>query len=113
MELKLRSTRTLKVTEARPTPEEFELLAQLSMDPRYDALVNVMERACIELDTGLVNVSTAEPEAVLGAHCVSKAAWLFFIYVQKQVLNAYHTRQGESGEPVEQPSLNDLLQGVG
>jgi hypothetical protein len=114
MELKLRSTRTLKVTEVKVTPEEQEFLFQLAMDPRYDALLNVMERGCIELETAHLNTSPGEPEAVLGGHCVAKAAWLFFIYVQKHVLNAYHTRTAEQPEEETTPALlDDLLQGVG
>ena len=107
----LRRTRTLKVTEIQVSPEQVELLAQLALDPRYESLLDVCERACIQIDTALVNTPVGEPEAILGAHAVSKAAWLFFVYVQKQVQNAYHTRAGEP-ESQERPSLEDLLQGV-
>lgn len=112
MELAIRSTRTLKVTDITISDEERGHLAQLAMDPRYKALVNIMERSCIELDTAFINTSVAEPEAVLGAHCVSKAAWLFFTYVQKQVLNAYINQPGEE-EETPAPSLDDVLQGIG
>lgn len=106
----IRKTRSLKVTEIEIPPEEKEHLAQLAMDPRYAAVLNVMERACIELDTALINVSTGDPEAILGAHAVSKAGWLFFVYVQRQVQNALYARTGE--EEPERPSLEDLIQGV-
>jgi hypothetical protein len=111
MELKLRTTRTLKITELQVSPEEKELLAQLSQDPRYEALLNVMERACIEIDAGMVNAPVNDPEGVLGAHCVAKAAWKMFTYIQRQVLNAYHTR--ETGE-LEQsaPTLEETLQSI-
>ena len=111
MELKIRSTRTLKVTDIKISSEEHAHLAQLAMDPRYIALVNVMERSCIELDTCFINTPVGDPEAILGAHAVSKAAWLFFTYVQKQVLNAYINQPGEQ-EEAPAPSLNDVLQGV-
>ncbi|HET6220185.1 MAG TPA: hypothetical protein VFE27_24365 [Acidobacteriaceae bacterium] len=113
MELKIRTTRTLKVTEVRVSPETQELLAQLHMDSRYQALLDVMEQACIELETAHLNTSPGEPEAVLGGHCMAKASWLFFTYVQKQVFNAYSTRTGTEEEPPEKPSLDDVLQGIG
>ena len=111
MELRLRKTRTLKVTEINLSPEEREGLAQLYQDPRYEFLLNVMERACIELETSHFNTSTGDPEAILGGHALAKGTWLFFTYVQKQVLNAYHTRV-EPEEPIEPPSLEEVLQGV-
>lgn len=111
MSLTIRTTRTLKVTEISIPPEEQELLVQLALDPRYEALLNVMERSCISIDTALVNAPLGEPEAILGAHAVSKAAWLFFTYVQKQVQNAYNTRTGEGAEE-SRPSLEDMIQGV-
>lgn len=111
MDLKVRTTRTLKVTEINLSAEEKEKLAQLFSDPRYEALLNVMERACIELDTAHLNTPIGEPEAILGGHAVSKAAWRFFIYVQKQIVSAYNTRT-DSEETDNPPSLEDMLQGV-
>jgi hypothetical protein len=112
VDVKIRSTRTLKVIEEKISDEERANLAQLYMDPRYLSLVNVMERSCIALDTCFVNASVGQPEEVLGAHAVSKAAWLFFTYVQRAVLNCYTMQPGEE-EEVAPPSLNDVLQGVG
>ena len=111
MQLTIRSTRSLKATEIMISNEERAHLAQLAMDPRYESLLSVMERACIQLDTAMINCSSGEPESVLGAHCVSKAGWLLFTYFQKQVLNCYNTQPGEQ-EEVSPPSLNDVLQGV-
>lgn len=111
MEFPVRKTRTLKVTEVKLSDEKLGMLAQLALDPRYEALLDLMESACVELDTALINVPTGEPEAILGAHAVSKAAWLFFTYVQKQVLNASYTRiRVDSATPP--PSLEDLVQSV-
>lgn len=112
MEVKVRTARTLKVTDEKISDEERASLAQLYLDPRYVALVNVMERSCIALDSCFVNASVGNPEEVLGAHAVAKAAWLFFTYVQRQVLNCYTMQPGDE-EEVEPPSLNDVLQGVG
>jgi len=71
-----------------------------------------MERSCIELDTAFINTPVGYPESILGAHCVSKAGWLFFTYVQKVVLNAYIQQTGEQEVETPPPSLNDVLQGV-
>jgi hypothetical protein len=71
-----------------------------------------MERACIELETAHLNTPAGEPEAVLGGHLMCKASWLFFAYIQKQVLNAYNSRAGDD-EQNKPASLDDLLQGVG
>jgi hypothetical protein len=111
MELKIRTTRTLKVTEVQVSAEEQESLAQLALDPRYISLLNVMERGCIELETAHFNSPVGEPESVLGGHCVAKAAWLFFIYVQKAVMTAYNCRTGPD-EETEPAQLDDVLQGI-
>ena len=111
MEIRLRSTRTLKVTEVEISAEEKEQLAQLYDDPRYTALLNVMERGCISLETAHFNTSVGNPEEILGGHALAKSAWLFFTYIQKQVDNAYHTRTRDEEESPP-PSLETLIQGV-
>lgn len=112
MELNIRTTRTLKVTEVRVSLEAEGQLAELHMNPSYNALLDVMERACIELETAHFNTAVGDPEAVLGGHCIAKSAWLFFTYVQKQVFNAYSRRIGTEEEPTEPAGLDDMLQGV-
>jgi hypothetical protein len=111
MELKVRTTRTLKVTELAVTPEERTALANLYGNPDYQALLDVMERGCIELETAHFNTDIGHPEAVLGGHCLTKGVWQFFAYVQKQVLNAYNSRMADDDQS-EPPSLNDVIQGV-
>lgn len=111
MEIRLRKTRTLKVTEVELSPEEKASLAQLYTDPRYESLLNVMECACIQLETAHFNTSVGNPEEILGGHAVAKSAWLFFQYVQKIVLNAYHTQDLEQ-EPESPPSLEEMMQGI-
>ena len=112
MDVRLRSARTLKVTEARITAEELELLAQLHQDSRYQALLDVMERACIELETAHLNSPLSNPEEILGGHAVARAAWLFFQYIQKQVIFAFHSRSAADEEPVTEPTLEEVIQGV-
>jgi hypothetical protein len=111
MEARLRTTRTLKVTEIIVTDEEKEQLAQLAADPRYEALLNVMERGCIELETAHFNSNVGDPEAVLGGHCLAKGVWLFFTWVQKQVLNASYTSSTDEGQQAP-AKLEDVIQGV-
>lgn len=111
MDVRLRTTRTLKVTELAIAPDKKEMLAQLYDDPRYLALLDVMEMACISLETAHFNTSVGLPEEILGGHALAKSAWLFFTYVQKQVDNAYHTRTRDEQE-VAPPSLEDMIQGV-
>lgn len=112
MEARLRTTRTLKVTDIEVTPEEIAQLAQLAADPRYVALLNVMERACISIDTAHLNTPVGDPESVLGGHCLSKGVWLFFTYVQKQVLNASYTGAQEDDVEQSPASLEEVIQGV-
>jgi hypothetical protein len=111
MEIRLRTFRTLKVTELQLSAQTREMLAQLYDDPRYEALLDVMEQACISLETAHFNTSVGEPDEILGGHALAKGAWLFFTYVQKQVNNAYHTRTQEGSESPP-PTFEDLLQGV-
>jgi hypothetical protein len=61
------------------------------------------------LDTAHLNTSLSDPEAILGGHALAKAAWLFFIYVQKQVIRA-HSGEIDDEEAPEPAPLADLLQ---
>lgn len=112
MEVRLRTTRTLKVTEPKVSDEELQALADLYQDSRYEALLNVMERACIETETAHFNTAASDPEAVLGGHLVCKASWKFFIYVQKAIRSAWIARQSDDKQVPQGTSLNDMLQGV-
>lgn len=113
MDVRARTTRTLKVTEIAVSDEERELLAQLFKDSRYQALLDVMERACIEVETAHFRVSMGDPEAILGGFAVAKASWSFFTYVQRQVQNAYLSRAAAEDEgPTEPPTLEEYLQSV-
>lgn len=112
MSLAIRSTRTLKVTDVKLTQEQIVQLARLSLDPGYETLLNVMEAACISIDTALINAAPGQPEEVLGAHAISRAAWQFFTYVQKQVVYAYNSRAGDEEVIPERPSMEDIFQGA-
>lgn len=113
MEVRIRKTRTLKVTEVKISEEEQEQLAQLYKDSRYEALLNVMERACIEMESAHFGVPMGEPEAILGGFAVAKACWFFFTYIQRQCQNAYLSRAAADEGPEElPPTLEEVLQGV-
>lgn len=112
MEIRIRTTRTLKVTEINLSPQEKENLAQLYDDPRYLALLDVMERACIALETAHLSSDVGNPEAILGGHAMAKSVWLFFTYVQRQINNAYQTREVEPETKPAEPTLEEVLQGV-
>lgn len=113
MDVHVRKTRTLKVTEVKITEEEIIALADLFKDSRYEALLNVMERACIEMESAHFGTPMGDPEAILGGFAVTKACWWFFTYVQRQCHNAYQSRAAAPDEgPVEAPTLDEYLQGV-
>lgn len=113
MELRQRKTRTLKVTDIKVSDEERMQLADLYQDARYEALLNLMERGCIELETAHFNTSVGDPEAVLGGHLMAKASWLFFQYIQKWVAYAYNAREADRRQAEEpEPSFEDMVQSV-
>lgn len=60
-------------------------LYNLSEQPGYQVLLDVIEMACVEQDTNLINADPAEPEKVLTAHMMSKAFWQIFVAIQKKV----------------------------
>jgi hypothetical protein len=62
-----------------------QALYQLSEHPGYAVLLDVMEMACIEQDTRLINTDAAKPEDVLNEHRMSKTFWQIFVAVQKKV----------------------------
>jgi hypothetical protein len=107
----IRKTRTLKVTEVRVTPEQQRELATLYKMSCYEALLDVMERSCIQIESCLIDAPVGNPEEILGAHAVTKAAWLFFHDVQKQVYSAYQKQLGDEA-PASKPSLNDVIQSM-
>ena len=110
-QIRARKTRKLRVTEPAISAEEKRNLAELYKDARYESLLNVMERACVEVETAHFNTPLGDTETILGGHLLAKGTWLFFQYVQRLVLNAYNTREGEP-EPEAPPSLEEMLQSV-
>ena len=57
----------------------------LSESAGYQTLLDVIEMACVEQDTRLINTDAAHPEDVLNEHRMSKAFWQIFVAIQKKV----------------------------
>jgi hypothetical protein len=108
----IREQRTISVTQLDLSPVAKAALSELSQGPYYPHLLDLMERACIEMDTALINTPAADPEAVLGAHAISAAAWKFFTYIQRAVQNAHNQHTAIEPEPPEPPSEEDRIQGI-
>lgn len=64
--------------------ERVELLALTTM-PGWNVLLDLMEMECIKTETDLINVPEEDETKVLALHKTSKAAWRFFVRIQKQV----------------------------
>lgn len=86
----IRRQRTLSVMEwdHKMTPQEIGVLASFQNDPRYTALLDVMERGCIAQETALINADPADSEKVLAHHVLSKAMWQTFVWIQQRVEDA-------------------------
>lgn len=65
--------------------EQRSQLYRLSEHPGYQVLLDVIEMACVEQDTRLINTDASTPEAVLTEHRMSKAFWQIFIAIQKKI----------------------------
>ena len=62
-----------------------QALFQLTESAGYQVFLDIMEMACVEQDTRLVNSDPAHPETVLAEHRMSKAFWQIFVAVQKKI----------------------------
>ena len=60
-------------------------LFNLVQMPGYETLLDIMERACIQQETKLINADASDEVHVLAEHKMSKAFWQVFIAVQKEV----------------------------
>lgn len=67
------------------TPAQRGDLFTLRQSPGFTALLDMMEMACVEQESNLINVPATEPDTVLAEHRLSKAFWQVFIHFQKKV----------------------------
>lgn len=60
-------------------------LLSVIQSPGYTVMLDIMERACLQQQTRMVNAPTDNDPMVLAEHKITKAMWGFFIAVQKNV----------------------------
>ena len=112
-----RTQRTLSVRDQTFSPEKLQRIARLALDTGYEDLLDIMEMACIQQETALINTPVEQADRVLGEHCLAQASWQFFTYVQKQVQNAYNQRTANNATAADDAAESfeddqERLQGV-
>lgn len=84
MSEEIRDERTQGLQE-RLSPAQRSALLQIRYTPGYEAILDVMEMACIEQETRLINVEVDKPETIVAEHRMAKAFWQVFTAVQKKI----------------------------
>lgn len=74
--------------KSEPDQNEKQALFNLVNSPAWPVLLDVLERACIQQETRLINCDVADEKAVLAEHRMSKAYWQIFVAMQKYVHQA-------------------------
>lgn len=94
-----------------PTREQRMALAAIADKPGYEVLLDLMENACIKQETILLNVEAEKDAEVLAQHKISKAMWLFFVRLQKEVQQelAALTAEAPPQPPSEQEEQDAML----
>lgn len=78
------------------------LLASLVEEEGYQVLLDIMEMACIEFETVLLNTDPARHDAVLANHQQSRAAWQVFVSMQQRVkAEVQQLRRAQSNVPAQ------------
>lgn len=98
-------------TRSKLTGPQRQALFTLSESYGYQVLLDVMEMACIENDTNLINADGTDPELVLNLHRMSKARWQIFVAIQKKVeyeRGEYLGQQQKQDEEADEPSDEEL-----
>lgn len=83
---KVRDVRT--INPFRPhviSPSDAVELQRMVNSRGWQVALDLMEAAVIEQDTALINAPVEDEAKVLGQHKVAKAAWMFFVDVQKKM----------------------------
>jgi hypothetical protein len=84
MDKAVRSERRMGVTgELRPIQRRN--LMSLRHSEVWDDLLDLMEMACIEKETELINTDSADEKQVLARHVVAKTMWVTFVYMQQRI----------------------------
>lgn len=80
----VRTERRVGVTgELRPIQRRN--LMSLRHSEVWDDLLDLMEMACIEKETELINTDPADKEQVLARHIVAKTMWVTFAHMQERI----------------------------
>jgi hypothetical protein len=80
----VRTERRFGVT-AKLTPQQRNELMMIRMNLGWPTLLDVLEMACIEQETTLINTDPADVKAVLENHKMAKAMWQMFEHMQNVV----------------------------
>jgi hypothetical protein len=80
----IRTSRRFGVTSDL-TPQQRAELMMLRMNVGWPVLLDVLEMACIEQETSLINTDPADKSAVLANHRMAKAMWQAFEHMQDKV----------------------------
>lgn len=80
----IRSERTHGLKERLNAGERAHLLVVRNM-PGYQVLLDIMEKACIEQETRLINVPVDNEALIVAEHRMAKAFWQVFTGVQNKV----------------------------
>jgi hypothetical protein len=85
--------------KAAPPEDEKQALYNLVNSAGWTALLNVLERCCIEQETRLINRDVEDDKGILAEHKMSKAYWQIFTRMQRDVLRAAAEFAGVEEEP--------------
>jgi hypothetical protein len=73
-------------------------LFSLLHSPSWPVLLDVLERACIEQETRLINCDVADTKRIIAEHRMAKAYWQIFVAMQKTVNRAAEEHAGIAPE---------------
>jgi hypothetical protein len=93
----IRTERRFGVT-SQLTQLQRSRLTYLVQSETWSDVLDVLEMACIEIETDLINTPAEDEAAVLANHKLSKAAWKIFEQMQDKIL-AESSRYMESVAP--------------
>lgn len=83
-----------------------QYLVSLRSHPGYPVLLTLMEQACEEFATAVINADPANHDDVLAKQVMAKSAWTFFTKVQKRV--EYEVSEAIAAQDPPEPELIGL-----
>jgi hypothetical protein len=82
-------------------------LVQIRHMPGYEVLLDMMEKACIEQETRLINTPVANARKIVAEHRMSKAFWQVFTSFQRQVETEINIHLGLQAEESQRKASED------